>query len=38
MEQCPGLKVLTLRTLQMDEDQIRVLGAYSRPDRFIELG
>jgi hypothetical protein len=31
MEQRQSLKVLTLRGRDMDEDQIRVLGAYSRP-------
>jgi hypothetical protein len=37
MEECHSLKVLSLKSLEMDEDQIRVLGAYSRPDLFIEL-
>jgi hypothetical protein len=37
MEQCHSLKILSLKSLEMDEDQIRVLGAYSRPDLFIEL-
>jgi hypothetical protein len=30
MEQCQSLKALTLTDLEMDEHQIRVLGAYSR--------
>jgi hypothetical protein len=38
MEQCQSLKVLTLSQLNaLDEDHIRVLGAYSRPDLEIEL-
>jgi hypothetical protein len=37
MEQCQSLKVLTLTTLEIDEDHIRVLDAYSRPDLEIEL-
>jgi hypothetical protein len=37
MEQCQSLKVLTLKELKMDEDIIRVLGAYSRPDLEIVL-
>jgi hypothetical protein len=31
MEQCQSLKILSLKSLDMDEDIIRVLGAYSRP-------
>jgi hypothetical protein len=31
MEHCQGLKALTLKRLEMDEDHCRVLGAYSRP-------
>jgi hypothetical protein len=37
MEQCPSLKVLTLRRLEMNENHCRVLGAYSRPDLEIKL-
>jgi hypothetical protein len=37
MEQCQSLKVLTLDYLEMDEDQIRVLGGDSRPDLGIVL-
>jgi hypothetical protein len=38
MEQCQSLKVLTLENVEaLDEDQIRVLGAYSRPGLEIEL-
>jgi hypothetical protein len=37
MEQCQSLKALTLRNLDMDEDQIRVFGAFSRPGLEIEL-
>jgi hypothetical protein len=31
MEQCQSLKCLSLKDLDMNEDQIRVLGALSRP-------
>jgi hypothetical protein len=37
LEQCQSLKALSLKSLEMDEDQIRVLGAYSRPGLEIEL-
>ena len=37
MEMCQSLKDLTLEKLEMDEDQIRVLGTCSRPDLEIEL-
>jgi hypothetical protein len=37
MEQCRSLKVLLLMNLRSDEDHIRVLGAYSRPDLEIVL-
>jgi hypothetical protein len=37
MEQCQSLKLLTLQNLKMDENQCRVLGAYSRPDLEIVL-
>jgi hypothetical protein len=37
MQHCQSLKVLSLVDLEMDEDIIRVLGAYSRPDLEIEL-
>jgi hypothetical protein len=37
MEQCQSLKILSLVELDMDEDHIRVLGTYSRPDIEIEL-
>jgi hypothetical protein len=37
MEQCQSLKLLVLKDLEMDENQIRVLGDYSRPDLEIEL-
>ena len=37
MEQCQSLEVLKLEDLEMDENQIRVLGAYSRPCLEIEL-
>jgi hypothetical protein len=37
MEHCQSLKVLTLNRLEMDEDHIRALGAYSRPDLEIVL-
>jgi hypothetical protein len=37
MEHCQSLKVLKLVDLEMDEDQIRVLGKHSRPDLEIVL-
>jgi hypothetical protein len=37
MEQCQSLQALTLEQIVLDEDQIRVIGAYSRPDIKIEL-
>jgi hypothetical protein len=37
MEQCQSLKSLTLKRLKMDENHIRVLGAYSRPGLEIVL-
>jgi hypothetical protein len=37
MEQCQNLKVLSLMGLEMDENHIRVLGAFSRPDLEIEM-
>jgi hypothetical protein len=37
MEQCQSLKALTLKDLEIDEDQIRALGGYSRPDLEIVL-
>jgi hypothetical protein len=37
MEQCQSLTLLSLFQLEMDEDQIRVLGTYSRPDLEIVL-
>jgi hypothetical protein len=37
MEHCQSLKVLSLDSLQMDENHCRVLGAYSRPDLEINL-
>jgi hypothetical protein len=37
MEQCPSLKALTLTNIEMEEDQIRVLGAYSRQGLEIVL-
>jgi hypothetical protein len=37
MEQCQSQKFLSLFALEMDEDNIRVLGDYSRPDLEIEL-
>jgi hypothetical protein len=38
MEQCQSLRVLTLQNVEaLDEDQIRVLGAYSRPALKIVL-
>jgi hypothetical protein len=37
MEHCQSLKVLTLKDLEIDEDHIRVLGTYSRPDLEIVL-
>jgi hypothetical protein len=37
MEQCQSLKLLTLKDLNMDEANCRVLDAYSRPDLDIVL-
>jgi hypothetical protein len=37
MEKCQSLKFLSLKILEMDEDQCRVLGDYSRPDLEIVL-
>jgi hypothetical protein len=37
MEQCQSLKILTLQHLALDENQVRVLGTYSRPDLEICL-
>jgi hypothetical protein len=37
MEQCQSLKALSFESLELDENQIRVLGAYSRPDLEIDL-
>jgi hypothetical protein len=37
MEQCQSLQALTLEEIVLDEDHIRVLGAYSRPGLEIEL-
>jgi hypothetical protein len=37
MEQCQTLKTLALVYMHMDENDCRVLGAYSRPDLEIEL-
>jgi hypothetical protein len=37
MEQCQSLNVLSLYSLEMDENHCRVLGAYSRPGLEIEL-
>jgi hypothetical protein len=37
MEHCQSLKLLVLKDLEMDENQIRVLGDYSRPDLEIVL-
>jgi hypothetical protein len=37
MGQCQSLKALSLKSLTLDENQIRVLGAYSRPDLEVEL-
>jgi hypothetical protein len=37
MEQCQSLKVLTLMNLEVDENQCRVLGDFSRPDLEIVL-
>jgi hypothetical protein len=37
MEQCPSLKLLSLKDLEMDANHCRVLGAYSRPDLEIIL-
>jgi hypothetical protein len=38
MEQCQSLKTLSLHNIKtLDEDQIRVLGAFSRPGLDIEL-
>jgi hypothetical protein len=37
MEQCQSLKSLTLTQIALNEDHIRVLGSYSRPDLEIVL-
>jgi hypothetical protein len=37
MEQCQSLKLLSLIHLEMDEDQIRVIGAFSRPGLEIAM-
>jgi hypothetical protein len=37
MEQCASLRVISLTKLEIDENQCRVLDAYSRPDLDIEL-
>jgi hypothetical protein len=37
MQQCQSLKVLSLTFFEIDEDQIRVLGAVSRPGLDIKL-
>jgi hypothetical protein len=37
MEQCHSLKALTLKKIALDEDTIRVLGDYSKPDLDIKL-
>jgi hypothetical protein len=37
MEQCPSLKLLSFKNIEMDENHCTVLGAYSRPDLTIEL-
>jgi hypothetical protein len=37
MEQCPSLKFLLLKDLEMDGSHCRVLGAYSRPALEIKL-
>jgi hypothetical protein len=37
MRQCQRLKVLSLTDIKMDEDQIRALGAVSRPDLEMKL-
>jgi hypothetical protein len=37
MEQCQSLNVLSFNNLEIDENQCRVLGAYSRPDLEIIL-
>jgi hypothetical protein len=37
MEKCQSLKLLSLISLEMDEDHCRVLGGYSRPDLEIVL-
>jgi hypothetical protein len=37
MEQCQSLKALSLDSIEMDENQIRVLGTFSRPGLDIEL-
>jgi hypothetical protein len=37
MEQCQSLKFLSLKDLEMDENQCRALGTYSRPGLEIEL-
>jgi hypothetical protein len=37
MEQCQSLKALKLKRIEMDEDCIRMLGDFSRPDLEIDL-
>jgi hypothetical protein len=37
LKQCQSLKLLSLKDLKMDENDFRVLGAYSRPDLEINL-
>jgi hypothetical protein len=37
IEQCQSRKFLFLKDLEIDEDQCRVLGVYSRPDLEIVL-
>jgi hypothetical protein len=37
MEQCESLKALKLKRIEMDEDCIRMLGDFSRPDLEIDL-
>jgi hypothetical protein len=37
MEQCQSPKLISLHHLEVNENQIRVLGTYSRPDLKIEL-
>jgi hypothetical protein len=37
MEQCQSLRALTLQNIGINEERMRVLGTYSRPDLEIEL-